>query len=124
VLERSIADPLDLKDVRLLRAPRLDSNCVVFSGDVPVILSGQNGERLTPARDAGASRKLPDALRALRDHYVPANGSFASSVTVREWDGRPVLESEAAEMLETAGFRRDYPAMTFDAVQARALSMR
>ena len=41
---------------------------------------------------------------------------------VRSWNGEPVMETDVEEVLHPMGFRRDYPAMGFDAVQARAAS--
>jgi ATP-dependent Lhr-like helicase len=124
VMDRTLAESVDEADARLLRASRLPSSDLVFHGDRPVLLSESNGERLTPALDATLQNSLPASLRTLRDHRVPHAGSYAQQMTVREWAGRPVLESDGAKLLEEAGFRRDYPAMTFDAVQASVLSGR
>jgi hypothetical protein len=41
-------------------------------------------------------------------------------VIVREWNGEPVLESDGRKLLAAAGFREDFPGMTYDAVAARA----
>ena len=35
---------------------------------------------------------------------------------VGEWNGEPVIASQAAEMLSRVGFRRDYPNMVIDAL--------
>lgn len=41
---------------------------------------------------------------------------------VRSWNGEPVTETDGEELLHAMVFRRDYPAMVFDAVQARPAS--
>jgi hypothetical protein len=41
-------------------------------------------------------------------------GSFQRRITVNTWDGSPALESAGKPLLESAGFYRDYPGMTWE----------
>ncbi len=123
VLDQSLIDASDADATLLSGLSRIPSNHVVFQGEEPILRSEANGERLTPASD-GASRVVAAAVRALRDHFVPASGSYGNSISVRSWDGNDILGSPGEPVLEDAGFRRDFPAMTFDAVQSRALNSR
>lgn len=122
VLDRRIADSFDGHEPDLIRAARLGSSDIVFHGDDPVLLSEANGERISTT--AKEQNVMITAVRALRDHRVPHTGVMAGQITVREWNGKPVIGTPGEGILESAGFRRDFPAMTFDALQARALSAR
>ena len=79
--------------------------------------------RALPGPEANQS-EMSAAIRALRDYLVPSTGSYGNRMTVRSWAGQDLIGSKGEELLEQAGFRRDYPAMTFDAVQSRVLSSR
>ena len=50
-----------------------------------------------------------------------AAAGMSGRVVVREWNGKPVLESDGRKLLAAAGFREDFPGMTYDAVAARAV---
>jgi hypothetical protein len=39
---------------------------------------------------------------------------FEHRITVEQWDGTPVLESDGQPLLESVGFYRDYPGMTWE----------
>lgn len=123
VLDQSLVDAAGTDVTLLSSLSRIPSNHIVSQGETPVLRSESNGERLTPAAEA-SSASLAAAIRAMRDHLVPTTGSYGNRMSVRTWAGKDVLGSPGERVLEEAGFRRDYPAMTFDAVQSRVLSSR
>jgi ATP-dependent Lhr-like helicase len=93
---------------------RRAGNWLVLRAGRPVLLIEQQGRRLTA---------LPSASR---DDVAAAVGCLPSlcdgkrnprhKVTVDEWNGQPVTTTEGRELLETAGFVRDYQGMTLYAV--------
>jgi len=97
----------------LLRRP---GNWLVLRAGRPVLLIEQHGKRLTAlasaSRDevAAAVACLPGILDSRRSSTV------RHKLTVEEWNGQPVTSSEGRELLEAAGFVRDYQAMTLYAV--------
>lgn len=123
VLNQSLIDAAETDGSLLSGLTRISSNHVVFKGEQAVLRSESSGERLIPAAAVDRS-ELSAAIRALRDHLVPSTGSYGNRITVRSWAGQDLIGSEGEELLEEAGFRRDYPTMTFDAVQSRVLSNR
>ncbi len=123
VLDQTLLDTAELDSTLLSGLTRVPSHHVVFQGETPLLRSESNGERLTVG--SGVSGKVASAaVRALRDFLVPASGSYGNRMSVRMWDGQDVIGSEGEQLLEDAGFRRDYPTMTFDAVQSRVLMAR
>jgi ATP-dependent Lhr-like helicase len=92
---------------------RMGSWLVLRAGK-PVLLVEQQGKKLTAlpsaSRDdvAGAVGLLPSLC----------NGATGPryKLTVEEWNGRPVTTTEGKELLEAAGFVRDYQGMTLFAV--------
>jgi ATP-dependent Lhr-like helicase len=76
----------------------------------PVLVVEQHGRRLTalagPEAVAAAVAVLPELV--LRDRTLAAR----HRLTVSEWNGRPVAATEGRELLEAAGFVRDYQDMT------------
>ncbi len=95
---------------------RRGGNWLVLHAGRPILAVEQNGKRLTPigspsrAHLAAAVACLPDMLRNKRHR------DFRQKLTVEEWNGEPVTATAAKEMLEAAGFVRDYQAMTLYAV--------
>ena len=93
----------------LLRRP---GNWLTLRAGRPVLLVEQQGKRLTALPSASredvgvAVACLPAILDADR-----AQGG-RHKLTVEEWNGRPVTASEGRELLEAAGFVRDYQGMT------------
>ncbi|HEY7425989.1 MAG TPA: DEAD/DEAH box helicase [Gemmataceae bacterium] len=95
---------------------RRSGNWLVVRAGRPVLLIEQQGKRLTAL--ASASREDVSAAVA-RLPGILDNGRGPSArhkLTVEEWNGRPVTSSEGRELLEAAGFVRDYQAMTLYAV--------
>lgn len=123
VLDQTLIDAADRDALLLSGLSRIPSNLIVFRGEFPVLRSEANGERLTPAPES-SQESVVAAIRAIRDHLVPATGSYGNRMSVNTWAGAEILGSPGDKILEDVGFRRDYPSMTFDAVQARALSNR
>ncbi|HTU91194.1 MAG TPA: DEAD/DEAH box helicase [Gemmataceae bacterium] len=97
----------------LLRRP---GNWLVLRAGRPVLLIEQHGKRLTAL--ASASRDdVSTAVARLPGILDNRRGSAARhKLTVEEWNGQPVTSSEGRELLEAAGFVRDYQAMTLYAV--------
>jgi ATP-dependent Lhr-like helicase len=97
----------------LLRRP---GNWVVLRAGRPVLLIEQHGKRLTAL--ASASRdEVASAVACLPGILNNRSGPAARhKLTVDEWNGQPVPSSEGRELLEAAGFVRDYQAMTLYAV--------
>jgi len=93
---------------------RRPGNWLVMRAGRPVLLIEQQGRRLTA---------LPSASR---DDVAAAVGCLPSlcdgkrnprhRLTVDDWNGRPVTATEGRELLEAAGFVRDYQGMTLYAV--------
>jgi hypothetical protein len=50
--------------------------------------------------------------------------SMSRRIEVGSWNGQPILKSDGVEILEDAGFRKEYPSMVFDALQSRVLAGR
>ena len=58
---------------------------------------------------------MPPSLPTARPEAVgclPGLCAGRPKLTVEEWNGRPVTTTEGRELLEAAGFVRDYNAMT------------
>ncbi len=90
----------------LLRRP---GNWLVLRAGRPVLLIEQQGRRLTAL--PSASRE--DVAAAVgRLPSLSGRGSLRHKLTVEEWNGEPVTTTEGRELLETAGFVRDYQGMT------------
>ncbi len=91
---------------------RRAGNWVVVRAGRPVLLAEQQGRKLTAlpsaSRDdvAAAVACLPGVLDAA------TAGPSRHKLTVEEWNGRPVTATEGRELLEGAGFVRDYQGMT------------
>jgi ATP-dependent Lhr-like helicase len=93
----------------LLRRP---GNWLVLRAGRPVLLAEQQGRRLTAL--ASASRDDVLAATACLPNIIDFGRTTATrhKLTVEEWNGRPVTASEGRELLEAAGFVRDYQGMT------------
>jgi ATP-dependent helicase Lhr and Lhr-like helicase len=97
----------------LLRRP---GNWLILRAGRPVLLIEQYGKRLTAL--ASASREdVSVAVACLPGILDNRRGPAARyKISVEEWNGQPVTSSEGRELLEAAGFVRDYQAMTLYAV--------
>lgn len=93
----------------VLTFARLPSTWLVQHRGVPVLVAESSCVRITTAAGT-AEDVLRRALEALLDHL----SRFEHRVTVETWNGEPILESEARALLESLGFYRDYPGMTWE----------
>jgi ATP-dependent Lhr-like helicase len=93
----------------LLRRP---GNWLIVRVGRPVLLVEQQGRRLTAL--ASASREEVAAAVTRLPAILDAGRVTASrhKLAVEEWNGQPVTSSEGRELLESAGFVRDYQGMT------------
>jgi ATP-dependent Lhr-like helicase len=97
----------------LLRRP---GNWLVLRAGRPVLLVEQHGKRLTALASANRE-EVAAAVACLPSIFDNRRGLTARhKLTVEEWNGQPVTSSEGRALLESAGFVRDYQAMTLYAV--------
>jgi ATP-dependent Lhr-like helicase len=91
-------------------------NWLVLKAGRPVLLVEQHGKRLTampvatPDDLAQAVARLPDLLKRMPSRDV------RHKLTVETWNDHPITSTLGKELLEQAGFARDYQAMTLWAV--------
>jgi len=96
-------------DGQPLTFSRIPSTWLVQGRGLPVLVAEDTGARLTTLQ--GASEDLiRRALGALLDHMA----SFEHRVTVQQWNAKPVLDSPGQPLLESVGFYRDYPGITWE----------
>jgi hypothetical protein len=107
---------LDEPEGPLARLYRLKSNTLGMLGEEPILALEENGQRVLVSEEAPR-----DAVTALIQALL-CSPQGSGRLEVRSWNGEPVMETDGEEVLHTMGFRRDYPAMVFDVVQARAAS--
>jgi ATP-dependent Lhr-like helicase len=89
---------------------------LVLKAGQPILLIEQQGKRLTSL--PGTRRDdLAQAVRCL-PALLPRSSlqSLRHKLTVEQWNDQPVTTTEGRELLEAAGFVRDYQAMTLYAV--------
>jgi ATP-dependent Lhr-like helicase len=91
---------------------RRPGNWLVVRAGRPVLLAEQQGRKLTAL--ASASRDDVAAAVACLPGMLNAGRSTATrhKLTVEEWNGQPVTSTVGRELLEAAGFVRDYQGMT------------
>ncbi len=88
---------------------RRAGNALVLRAGRPVLLIEQQGRRLTAL--ASASRDDLTAAVACLPGLLHGTGP-RGKLTVEEWNGEPVTTSAGRELLEAAGFVRDYQYLT------------
>jgi ATP-dependent Lhr-like helicase len=91
---------------------RRGGNWLVLRAGRPVLIAEQQGKRLTAL--ASASRDDVTAAVGCLPGILGGDRGLGprSRLSVAEWNGRPVTATEGRELLETAGFVRDYREMT------------
>src|SRR5437588_3840398 len=106
------AAPLDipLLDGGTRSFVRRPGNWIVLRAGKPVLLIEQQGKKLTALPTA--SREDVAAAVACLPSLCEGHGNVRHKLTVDEWNGGPVTTSEGRELLEQAGFVRDYQGMT------------
>ncbi len=100
----------------LLRRP---GNWLALRAGRPVLLVEQQGRRLT-ALPSASREDVTAAVACLPD--LCGRGPTRHKLTVEEWNGQPVTTTEGRELLEAAGFVRDYQGMTLYAAWAASRS--
>jgi len=91
---------------------RRPGNWLVIRSGRPVLGVEAHGKRLLSMPQAN-QMELKSAVAQLRDLLRTGHGiHLRGKVMVEEWDGRPIMASEGKELLEAAGFVRDYQGMT------------
>lgn len=104
----------EAEEASLARRP---GNWLVFRGGRPVLFIEQQGRRLVPAVSASAD-ELRLAVAKLGDLLRTGLGlHLRGKVTVDEWQGQPVIGSPGQELLEAAGFVRDYQSLSLYALR-------
>jgi ATP-dependent Lhr-like helicase len=93
---------------------RRAGNWIVLRAGKPILLVEQHAKKLTAL--ASASREEVEAAVALLPALCQARGNVRHKLTVDEWNGQPVTSTAGRELLEKAGFVRDYLGMTLYAV--------
>jgi ATP-dependent Lhr-like helicase len=89
---------------------RRAGNWLVVRAGRPVLVVEQQGRRLTAFASAG--REDLAAAVACLPRLLAGDGGARARLTVEEWNGQPVTMSEGRELLEAAGFVRDYKHLT------------
>ncbi len=89
---------------------RRAGNWLVQRAGRPLLLIEQQGKRLTALPSASAE-DLAAAVACLPG-VCGVNATTRHKLTVDEWNGRPVTTTPGRELLQAAGFVRDYQAMT------------
>jgi ATP-dependent Lhr-like helicase len=92
----------------LLRRP---GNWLALKAGRPVLLVEQGGRKLT-ALPSASRPDVAAAVACLPSIFDTSRGLAGHKLTVEEWNGQPVTATEGRELLEAAGFVRDYQAMT------------
>ena len=103
---RDVAWDVPLLDGGTRPFARRPGNWLVLRAGRPVLLIEQQGKRLTALASASAD-DLAAAVGCL-----PAILTSRHKLTVDEWNNAPVTTTPGRDLLEAAGFVRDYQAMT------------
>jgi hypothetical protein len=95
-------------------APRIPQTWLVFRDGRPILLAEGQGRELTPLAgwEAVDFPGAIGALQALMDR--PLTLRPVRRLEVLTWDGRPVRQSEAFDVLVHAGFTADGPRLSWD----------
>ena len=91
---------------------RRTGNWLALKAGRPVLIVEQQGKKLTALPSASAA-DVAAAVARLPEILTTDGGAAAKhKLTVAEWNGAPVTASAGRELLEAAGFVRDYQEMT------------
>ena len=119
VMDQALARSSSDRHSELLTTPRNTGTAAVFIDGVPVLVAHGNGDRIATADVSDSD--LSKALSGLVELLSP--GSTTRRLSISEWNGEPVLQSEGAELLAECGFRRDYPHMVMELLGTRPLAL-
>jgi ATP-dependent Lhr-like helicase len=100
------------------RPARLRSTFLAQAGDSVILTAHRRGEEVIASTDPALRSRLVAAVDAMRAR-ICGDSLSTGKMTVSVWNGQPVLKSEGAGVLAAAGFRRDYPSMSWDPVRGR-----
>jgi ATP-dependent Lhr-like helicase len=91
---------------------RRPGNWLAIRGGHPILVIENHGKRLVPLANANRD-DLVQAITRLGDLLHTAHGvKLRGKLSVEEWNGQNIMETEGKELLEAAGFVRDFPAMS------------
>ena len=90
---------------------RRAGNWLTLRAGRPVLLVEGQGKRLT-ALPSARREDVAAAVACLPGILDGERAAGRHKLTVEEWNGRPVTTTEGRELLEAAGFVRDYQGMT------------
>src|SRR5262249_43529713 len=90
---------------------RRSGNWLILKAGRPVLIVEQQGKRLT-ALPSASQEDIATAVARLPDIFTADRRPGRHKLSVAEWNGQPVTGSVGRELLEAAGFVRDYQAMT------------
>ena len=111
-LDRPLAASSDDPATTILEGARQASARVVFLDGRPALVAHSNGARIETTELS--ADEISRAVAALCDALT--TGTPNRRIVVSEWNGAPVMESEAVDALAAIGFRRNYPDLVFDAL--------
>ncbi|MGE5527820.1 MAG: DEAD/DEAH box helicase [Patescibacteria group bacterium] len=89
--------------------PGIQPDLVVFNRGEPALAGG--GRKLRLASLGGGESREEDLAETLRTFVAAAAWGGGKRIVVAEFDGRPVLETPAAEILKGLGFEKGYRQM-------------
>jgi ATP-dependent Lhr-like helicase len=91
---------------------RRPGNWVAQKAGRPVLLIESQGKKLTALASASRDDVIA-AVKTLPSMFAPGvDLTVRHKLTVEEWNGEPVTKTPGRELLEAAGFVRDYQGMT------------
>jgi ATP-dependent Lhr-like helicase len=90
---------------------RRPGNWLVVRAGRPVLLIEGQGKRLTSLASASAADKATAVARLPAILDGDCSTPSRHKLEVEEWNGQPVTATEGRELLEAAGFVRDYQGM-------------
>jgi ATP-dependent Lhr-like helicase len=88
---------------------RLPSTWLVQQAGLPLLIAENSAAALATLEGVGENLARP-ALAALLAHL----SHFEHRLKVETWNTQPILDSPARPLLESLGFYRDYPGMTWE----------
>lgn len=114
-LIESTSDSAGVSPGLLSSVSRVPSTWVAFAGDYPVLVAEDDGRRIRAEPEERWRSSVAAAVRGLRDVLARSE----PRIVVESWNGEPAAGSGGADALRDSGFRKDYPGMVFDPLQAR-----
>jgi ATP-dependent Lhr-like helicase len=88
---------------------RIPSTWLVMQRGLPILVAEDTGATLTALQGTDE-----DVIRRALGDLLGHLAGFEHRITVERWNGEPVLDSAGRLLLESAGFYRDYPGMTWE----------